>query len=72
MVSSWATGTSFTFISSLAELVQPLPSVKVYVIVCDPTPVAAGSKLNVEPLPSSVTPVPEYTPPTGVPPPSPF
>ena len=40
-------------------------------MVCVPTPAATGSKLYVIPFTSSVTPVPEYTLPVGVPPPSP-
>ena len=48
-----ATGSGKTSMSAVAALVHPLASVKLYVIVCTPSPATEASKL----LP--VTPTPE-------------
>ena len=61
-------GKGRTSIKSVSLPTQPLPSVKVYVKICNPKPAAAGSKVKLVPLPSSVTPGPIYSPPPGVPP----
>ena len=45
----------------VAEFAQPFASVKLYVIVCVPTPAVAALKVV------PVTPGPENVPPTGVP-----
>jgi hypothetical protein len=51
-----------TVILNVQVVTQVLASVTEYVIVCTPSPAAAGSKLP------ALTPLPLYTPPNGVPP----